>query len=132
MDAPLHYETLDPENWDAMRALAHRMVDDALDHVRTGRDRPVWQPIPTDVADAFTVFVSGARLYAHNAPFDRRMLDAELARIERPGLEGHVAGIVCTLALANRGLAHLPKKKLDDLCDNFAVDRSARSLHGAT
>ena len=53
MDAPLHYETLDPENWDAMRALAHRMVDDALDHVRTGRDRPVWQPIPTDVADAF-------------------------------------------------------------------------------
>ncbi|RPH42800.1 MAG: hypothetical protein EHM87_15770 [Burkholderiales bacterium] len=89
------------------------------------------QPRFADVADAFVGFVAGARLYAHNAPFDRRMLDAELARIERPGLGEHVAGIVCTLALANRGLAHLPKKKLDDLCDHFAVDRSARTLHGA-
>src|SRR3972149_5772758 len=29
------YETLDPENWDKMRALAHRMVDDAITYLET-------------------------------------------------------------------------------------------------
>ncbi len=42
-------ETLDPQNWDELRALAHRMVDDALTHLQTVRDRPIWQPIPADV-----------------------------------------------------------------------------------
>ncbi len=35
--------TLDPADWDATRALAHRMVDDAMDHLRDVRDRHVWQ-----------------------------------------------------------------------------------------
>ncbi len=47
------YETLDPENWEDMRALAHRMVDDALTYLETVRERPVWQPIPGEVADRF-------------------------------------------------------------------------------
>ena len=47
------YETLDPENWEGMRALAHRMVDDALTYLETARERPVWQPIPDDVAAHF-------------------------------------------------------------------------------
>ncbi len=29
------FETLDPENWDEMRQLAHRMVDDALDYIQS-------------------------------------------------------------------------------------------------
>ena len=48
-----HYETLDPEDWDAMRTLAHRMVDDALTYLQTVRDRPVWQPPPADLAALF-------------------------------------------------------------------------------
>ena len=48
------YETLDPENWEEMRALAHRMVDDALTYLETARERPVWQPIPEEVAARFT------------------------------------------------------------------------------
>src|SRR5918996_6354110 len=47
------YETLDPENWEEMRELAHRMVDDALTYLETVRERPVWQPIPDEVADRF-------------------------------------------------------------------------------
>jgi glutamate/tyrosine decarboxylase-like PLP-dependent enzyme len=40
-------ETLDPEDWSALRQLGHRMVDDMLDHLRTVRERPVWQkPTP--------------------------------------------------------------------------------------
>lgn len=54
MDTTTPFETLDPQDWDAMRALAHRMVDDALDHVRTGRERPAWRPIPAEVAEALT------------------------------------------------------------------------------
>ena len=47
------YETLDPENWDEMRALAHRMVDDALTYLQTVRERPAWQPVPDEVAAHF-------------------------------------------------------------------------------
>jgi aromatic-L-amino-acid/L-tryptophan decarboxylase len=32
--------TLDPADWEAMRRLGHRMVDDMLDHLRGVRERP--------------------------------------------------------------------------------------------
>ena len=43
-------ETLDPEDWERMRELAHRMVDDMLDYIASSRDRPVWTPVPDSVA----------------------------------------------------------------------------------
>lgn len=46
--------TLDPataEEWSAFRALAHRMVDDTLDHLSTLREQPAWQR-PSDPARA--------------------------------------------------------------------------------
>ena len=49
------YETLDPQNWDEMRALAHRMVDDAITYLETLRERPVWQPIPDEITAKFDV-----------------------------------------------------------------------------
>lgn len=36
-----------------MRALAHRMVDDAMDYLETVRERPVWQSVPPEVAQHF-------------------------------------------------------------------------------
>ncbi len=33
-------ETLDPEDWEAFRGLAHQMVDRMLDAQRTVRERP--------------------------------------------------------------------------------------------
>lgn len=45
--------TLDPENWAELRAQAHVMLDDALDYIRTIRNRPVWQPIPESVRAQF-------------------------------------------------------------------------------
>ena len=42
-------ESLDPEDWEAMRALGHRMVDDMLDHLIELRERPAWQHAPQDV-----------------------------------------------------------------------------------
>jgi aromatic-L-amino-acid decarboxylase len=45
--------TLDPQDWDAIRAHGHRMLDDMIDYVANIRDRPVWQPIPDDVRARF-------------------------------------------------------------------------------
>ena len=46
-------ETLDPQDWAATRAVAHQMVDDAIGHFSTVRDRPVWQPMPDAVRASF-------------------------------------------------------------------------------
>ncbi len=46
-------ETLDPQSWDEIRALGHRMLDDMLDYAANVRDRPVWRPIPDEVRARF-------------------------------------------------------------------------------
>jgi aromatic-L-amino-acid decarboxylase len=46
-------ETLDPEDWESMRALGHRMLDDMLDYLKTVRERPVWQHAPEQVKAHF-------------------------------------------------------------------------------
>ena len=44
-------ETLDPDDWDAMRQLGHEMVDDIMNYLQTVRSRPVWQPIADRIRD---------------------------------------------------------------------------------
>src|SRR5579862_1763690 len=49
--------TLDPvgaAGWDHFRSLAHRMVDDMLDHLSTLREQPAWRPLPDAVRRALT------------------------------------------------------------------------------
>jgi glutamate/tyrosine decarboxylase-like PLP-dependent enzyme len=46
-------ETLDPEDWAAAQAVAHRAVDDAIAYLRDIRDRPVWQEMPCEVRRTF-------------------------------------------------------------------------------
>jgi aromatic-L-amino-acid decarboxylase len=46
-------ENLDPDDWDAMRALGHRMVDDMVDYLMTLRDRPPWRHAPDQVKAHF-------------------------------------------------------------------------------
>jgi glutamate/tyrosine decarboxylase-like PLP-dependent enzyme len=45
--------TLDPADWAEAAAVAHRMVEFAIAHLRSVRDRPLWQPMPGDVRTAF-------------------------------------------------------------------------------
>ncbi len=45
--------TLDPDDWEASRALAHRMVDEAVDHLKQVRERPVWSSMPDNVHATF-------------------------------------------------------------------------------
>ena len=46
-------ETLDPQNWESMRVLAHRMLDDMLNYMRSVRERPPWQHAPADIKAHF-------------------------------------------------------------------------------
>ena len=47
-------ESLDPEDWESIKALGHRMLDDMLDHARDLRDHPVWQHAPQAVKEHFS------------------------------------------------------------------------------
>lgn len=44
--------SLDPQDWSEFRALAHRMLDEAIDGIANVRTRLVWQPIPDEVRAA--------------------------------------------------------------------------------
>src|SRR5512143_3225621 len=47
----MNEESLDPQDWDALRALGHRMVDDMLTYLQTMPDRAkatLKQPLPID------------------------------------------------------------------------------------
>lgn len=46
-------ETLDPADWDSLRLLGHKMVDDMFDYLRNVRQRPVWQAIPAETKRHF-------------------------------------------------------------------------------
>ncbi len=52
-DATLTDETLDPADWAEMRALSHRIVDEAVGYLRDVRERPVWRDMPADVRAFF-------------------------------------------------------------------------------
>src|SRR6266699_3416526 len=44
--------SLDPQGakeWEELRQLGHRMVDEMLEYLRTARERPVWRPVPAEV-----------------------------------------------------------------------------------
>lgn len=44
---------LDPDDWRALRAQGHRMLDDMLDHLEGLRAQPVWRPMPPEVRGGF-------------------------------------------------------------------------------
>jgi hypothetical protein len=46
-------ETLDPEDWESMRVLGHRILDDMIDYLETLQDRLVWQHAPHHVKAHF-------------------------------------------------------------------------------
>ncbi|WP_265517287.1 pyridoxal phosphate-dependent decarboxylase family protein [Nitratireductor luteus] len=46
-------ESLDPSDWTELRALSHRIADDAIAYLRDVRERPVWQEMPVGVRATF-------------------------------------------------------------------------------
>jgi len=92
------------------------------------------QPKFSDVVLDFLAFVEGAEVLAHNAAFDVRMIDAELARCAKL-LGGRVklsdyCKITDTLTLARQRYPG-QRNSLDALCKRLDVDNSSRTAHGA-
>jgi DNA polymerase III subunit epsilon len=88
----------------------------------------VGKPVFANIAADFLKFAGGAKIVAHNAEFDMRFLNAELALLGiAPIPSDHV---IDTLVLARRkypGAAN----SLDALCARYGIDTSRRSKHGA-
>ncbi len=85
-------------------------------------------PTFDQIIDEFLAFVGDATLVIHNAEFDMRFINAELARYGRAALGADRA--TCTLQLARRRFPGA-QASLDALCKRFDVDNSHRTKHGA-
>jgi len=85
-------------------------------------------PVFADIAADFLEFIEAAPLVIHNAEFDLRFINAELALLGHPALDPGRA--IDTLPLARRRFPGA-QVSLDALCRRFEIDNSARSLHGA-
>jgi aromatic-L-amino-acid/L-tryptophan decarboxylase len=59
--------SLDPQDWDAFRELAHRMVDDMISHLSTLRQQPAWRQMPPDVRTSFTASLPASGVGAEAA-----------------------------------------------------------------
>jgi DNA polymerase III subunit epsilon len=86
------------------------------------------KPVFAEVVPAFLKFANGARLIAHNAEFDLRFLNAELALLGIVPIP--LDRVIDTLALARRKYPGTPNS-LDALCARFGIDTSRRTKHGA-
>lgn len=88
------------------------------------RDFPVFK----EVAQDFLNFIEDAPLVIHNAKFDMRFINAELAMAGLPEIPFKRA--IDTLMIARRKFPGAANS-LDALCRRFQVDNSSRELHGA-
>lgn len=88
------------------------------------KDKPVFPQIYTEIIE----FIDGAPLVIHNAEFDIKFLNAELARVGHPGFKLKEA--IDTLKIAREKFPGSPAN-LDALCRRFDVDNSGREFHGA-
>lgn len=70
-----------------------------------------------DVMHRFADFINGYNLVAHNASFDKRFLDAELARISRT----YTGEFACSLLTARRIYQDSPNHKLGTLVDYINI-----------
>ena len=83
-----------------------------------------------EVAQQIMDYVAGAEVVIHNAPFDKKFLNAELARAGQPAFETLCDKITDSLLYA-RELHPGKRNSLDALCDRYGISNAHRTLHGA-
>ncbi len=134
----------------------HRIVEigciELINHVRTGnyfhtylnpeRDMPREaeavhglsieflkdKPKFAEIAGSFLEFIGNDPLVIHNAAFDMKFINAELAVAKRPEVD--FARAIDTVLMARQKFPGQPAS-LDALCKRFSIDLSARTKHGA-
>lgn len=114
-----YHQYINPERAMPQQAFeVHGLGDDFL------RTHPVF----AEIVDDFIGFLGDAPLVIHNAAFDMKFINAELARLQHPPIPFERA--IDTLNIARRKFPGAPAS-LDALCRRFGVDNSTRTLHGA-
>ncbi len=101
---------------------------DALAVHGISNERLANEPTFPEIVERFLEFFDGARLIAHNANFDMGFINAELARLGLPAIDGE--RVVDSLALARRKHPMGPNS-LDALCRRYGINNSHRTFHGA-
>ncbi|QLQ34059.1 MAG: DNA polymerase III subunit epsilon [Candidatus Thiothrix singaporensis] len=84
-----------------------------------------------DIADKLLVYLDGAELIIHNAPFDIGFLNHEL-RLHDPNSKPvtNYCTVTDTLVMA-RQMFPGQRASLDALCKRYEINNSHRTLHGA-
>ncbi len=86
------------------------------------------KPLFAAVAETFIDFIGDAPLVIHNAEFDIKFLNAELARLERGPIP--MSRTIDTVRMARQRFPGA-QANLDALCRRFGIDNSRRDKHGA-
>ena len=81
-------------------------------------------PSFADIADVLAQTLKGRTFVAHNAPFDWGFLSMEFARAERH--EALSGAPLCTVRLARRLLAYLPRRNLDSVAHHYGIEIESR------
>jgi len=84
----------------------------------------------SEVAHHVVDFVRDAEVIIHNAAFDLKFLNAELALIGRPAFDS-VCGKITDSLLHARELHPGKRNSLDALCERYGISNAHRTLHGA-
>jgi DNA polymerase-3 subunit epsilon len=92
-------------------------IDDAM-----VRDAPRFG----DIAGALAQHLVGRVFVAHNARFDWNFLSAEYDRVASAPLDSLTSDLLCTVRLARRFLAHLPRRNLDAVAHHYGVTIDGR------
>ncbi|MBC7905867.1 MAG: DNA polymerase III subunit epsilon [Rhodospirillaceae bacterium] len=86
------------------------------------------KPIFAEVVAEFLEFIGDDTLVIHNAEFDMKFLNAELARLGFATLP--MSRALDTLLMARKKFPGA-QASLDALCRRFEIDNTARTFHGA-
>jgi len=86
------------------------------------------KPLFAAMVDELFAFIGDAPLVIHNAGFDLKFLNAELARLQRTPLA--YARAIDTIDIAKSKFPGA-RYSLDELCKRFSIDLTSRSKHGA-
>ena len=77
-----------------------------------------------DIAGALAQALAGGTFVAHNAPFDWGFLAMEFERADLP--DALAGPPLCTVRLARRLLAHLPRRNLDAVAWHYGISIESR------
>ncbi|HLB56213.1 MAG TPA: DNA polymerase III subunit epsilon [Coxiellaceae bacterium] len=106
---------------DAGAAKIHGITEEFL------KDKPTFEKIAEDLF----LFINGAELIIHNAPFDLSFINMEFARIDKSRVPiTQFCTVIDTLVMARREYPG-QQNNLDALCKRLGVNNKHRDLHGA-